>query len=74
MLVLKGLIQYYKNDRKDFILSCLFMSALLVFVVGGMIGAFGSKYQIPRIKHIFVRFEVSCLNFSLSPKAQQSLA
>ena len=36
MLVLKGLIQYYKNDRKDFILSCLFMSALLVFVVGGM--------------------------------------
>jgi hypothetical protein len=36
MLVLKGLIQYYRNDRKDFILSCLFMSALLVFVVGGM--------------------------------------
>jgi hypothetical protein len=36
MLILKGLIQYYKNDRKDFILSCLFMSALLVFVVGGM--------------------------------------
>ena len=36
MLVLKGLIQYYKNDRKDFILSCLFMSSLLVFVVGGM--------------------------------------
>ena len=36
MLVLKGLIQYYKNDRKDFILSCLFMTALLVFVVGGM--------------------------------------
>jgi hypothetical protein len=36
MLVLKGLIQYYRNDRKDFILSCLFMSALLVFVVGGI--------------------------------------
>jgi hypothetical protein len=36
MLILKGLIQYYRNDRKDFILSCLFMSALLVFVVGGM--------------------------------------
>ena len=36
MLVLKGLIQYYRNDRKDFILSCLFMSALLIFVVGGM--------------------------------------
>lgn len=36
MLVLKGLIQYYRNDRKDFILSCLFMTALLVFVVGGM--------------------------------------
>jgi hypothetical protein len=36
MLVLKGLIQYYRNDRKDFILSCLFMSALLVFVGGGM--------------------------------------
>jgi hypothetical protein len=36
MLVLKGLVQYYRNDRKDFILSCLFMSALLVFVVGGM--------------------------------------
>jgi hypothetical protein len=36
MLVLKGLIQYYREDRKDFILSCLFMSALLVFVVGGM--------------------------------------
>jgi hypothetical protein len=37
MLILKGLIQYYRNDRKDFILSCLFMSALLVFVVGGMV-------------------------------------
>jgi hypothetical protein len=36
MLVLKGLVQYYRNDRKDFILSCLFMSALLVFVVGGI--------------------------------------
>jgi hypothetical protein len=36
MLVLKGLIQYYRNDRKDFILSCLFMSAILVFVVGGI--------------------------------------
>jgi hypothetical protein len=36
MLVLKGLVQYYRKDRKDFILSCLFMSALLVFVVGGM--------------------------------------
>jgi hypothetical protein len=36
MSVLKGLIQYYRNDRKDFILSCLFMSALLVFVVGGI--------------------------------------
>jgi hypothetical protein len=36
MLVLKGLIQYYRNDRKDFILSCLFMSALLIFVVGGI--------------------------------------
>jgi hypothetical protein len=36
MLVLKGLIQYYRTDRKDFIYSCLFMSALLVFVVGGM--------------------------------------
>jgi hypothetical protein len=36
MLILKGLIQYYRNDRKDFILSCLFMSALLVFVVGGI--------------------------------------
>jgi len=36
MLVLKGLIQYYRNDRKDFILSCLFMSALLVFIVGGI--------------------------------------
>ena len=36
MLVLKGLIQYYRNDRKDFILSCLFMTALFVFVVGGM--------------------------------------
>jgi hypothetical protein len=36
MLVLKGLVQYYRNDRKDFIYSCLFMSALLVFVVGGM--------------------------------------
>ena len=36
MLILKGLIQYYREDRKDFILSCLFMSALLVFVVGGM--------------------------------------
>ena len=37
MLVLKGLVSYYRNDRKDFIYSCLFMSALLVFVVGGMI-------------------------------------
>jgi hypothetical protein len=36
MSVLKGLIQYYRNDRKDFILSCLFMSALLIFVVGGI--------------------------------------
>jgi hypothetical protein len=36
MLILKGLIQYYRNDRKDFILSCLFMSALLIFVVGGI--------------------------------------
>jgi hypothetical protein len=36
MLVLKGLVQYYRNDRKDFILSCLFMSAILVFVVGGI--------------------------------------
>jgi hypothetical protein len=36
MLVLKGLVSYYRNDRKDFIYSCLFMSALLVFVVGGM--------------------------------------
>jgi hypothetical protein len=35
-LVVTGLIQYYRNDRKDFMLSCLFMSALLVFVVGGM--------------------------------------
>jgi hypothetical protein len=36
MLVLRGLVQYYRNDRKDFINSCLFMSALFTFIVVGM--------------------------------------
>jgi hypothetical protein len=36
MLVLKGLVQYYRNDRRDFIYSCLFMSALLVFITTGI--------------------------------------
>jgi hypothetical protein len=36
-LVVKGLVSYYRNDRKDFLYSCLFILTLLVFVVGGMI-------------------------------------
>jgi hypothetical protein len=36
MLVLKGLIQYYRNDRKDFILSCLFMSMMITVIVVSM--------------------------------------
>jgi hypothetical protein len=36
MLVLKGLVQYYRNDRKDFILSCLFMSMMIAVIVVSM--------------------------------------
>jgi hypothetical protein len=39
MLILKGLIQYYRTDRKDFIYSCLFMSALVAFTYFGMLFA-----------------------------------
>jgi len=36
MLVLKGLVQYYKRDRKDFICSCVFMVVLFTFIVTGI--------------------------------------
>ena len=32
MLVLKGLVNYYRRDRKDFILSCLFLITLVAFM------------------------------------------
>jgi uncharacterized membrane protein (UPF0136 family) len=37
MLVLKGLIQYYRTDRKDFIISCLFMGSLFTVLYFGML-------------------------------------
>jgi len=37
MLVLKGLINYYKTDKKDFICSCLFMSVLVIFMYFGIL-------------------------------------
>jgi hypothetical protein len=36
MIILKGLIQYYRTNRKDFIYSCLFMTSLILFIVGGL--------------------------------------
>ena len=39
MLILKGLINYYRTDRKDFICSCLFILSLCAFTYFGMLFA-----------------------------------
>ena len=39
MLVLKGLVQYYKRDKKDFISSILFIIALVTFTYFGLLFA-----------------------------------
>lgn len=39
MLILKGLIQYYKRDKKDFMLSVLFMTSLIAFTYFGLLFA-----------------------------------
>jgi len=37
MFILKGLIQSYKTNKKDFIYSCLFVIVLMVFLYFGML-------------------------------------
>jgi hypothetical protein len=39
MLILKGLIQYYRTDKKDFLYSILFVSALVAFTYFGLLFA-----------------------------------
>jgi len=37
MSILKGLVQYYKTDKKDFIYSCLFLTILAIFLYYGLL-------------------------------------